>query len=343
MLYRDIPAELKGREMVVFMHRDVVPGGVAQDRSAPTVALAPEATLGEGQIGNARGITVDSQGNLYAADFANHRVVVLDAAGNLVRTVGNFGSGAGQLHEPSGVALDAAGNLYVADTWNARVSKFAPDGTFIKSWGSGTTAYGSAIADPATGAQVQKVATDTKGEAAANAANPLGFFGPRNVLVANDRVYITDTGNARIVVTDLEGHFVQQWGTKGSAATQLQEPIGLGVDEAGRIYVGDTWNARVQVFEATNGEVDPNPVATLPVRGWAPNTYNDPYIAVAGDGRVWASQGARNTIAEYDAAGQYVRRLRGDPALARPKGMAVGSDGALYAVNNGQHVLRFRP
>jgi uncharacterized protein (TIGR03663 family) len=343
MMYRDLPAELKGREMVVFMHRDVVPGGVAQGTSAPTVTLAPEATLGQGQIGNARGIALDEQGNLYVADFANHRVVVLDAAGNVVRTVGSFGSGAGQLHEPSGVALDAAGNLYVADTWNARVSKFAPDGSFIKSWGSGTTPYGNPVADPATGTQVQKVATDTKGEAAANAANPLGFFGPRNVLVSNDRVYIADTGNARIVVTDLEGNFVQQWGTKGSAATQLQEPIGLGVDASGRIYVGDTWNARVQVFQSASDAIDPSPVATLPVRGWAPNTYNDPYIAVAGDGRVWASQGARNTIAEYDAAGQYVRRLRGEPALAGPKGMAVGPGGALYAVNNRQQVLRFRP
>jgi uncharacterized protein (TIGR03663 family) len=344
MLYRDVPIELKGREMVVFMHRDVVPGGAARTTSIETTTLAPEATLGAGQIGNARGMTLDAQGNIYVADTTNHRIVVLDAQGTVVRTIGAWGNAPGQLFEPSGVAVDATGNVYVADTWNARVSKFGPDGTFIKSWGSGSTTLGEPTVDPATGQPVQKFVTDTTGEAAANAANPLGLFGPRNVLVANDRLYIADTGNARVVVTDLEGNVVEQWGTKGEAAGQLREPIGLGTDEQGRIYVGDTWNARVQVFQTTDGAVDPTPVATLPVAGWAPNTYNDPYIAVATDGRVWASQGARNTLAEYDAAGQNVRRLRGEPALAGPKGMAVAADGALFVVDSGaQQVVRFRP
>jgi len=344
MLYRDVPIELKGREMVVFMHRDVVPGGAAQATSIETTTLAPEATLGTGQIGNARGMTVDAQGNVYVADTSSHRVVVLDAQGSVVRTIGSWGNAPGQLFEPSGVSVDAQGNIYVADTWNARVSKFAPDGTFTNSWGSGSSMLGEPSTDPATGQQIQKFVTDTKGEAAANAANPLGLYGPRNVLVVNDRVYIADTGNGRVVVTDLEGNFVEQWGTKGEAAEQLREPIGLAADGQGRIYVGDTWNARVQVFQAVDGAVNPTPVATLPVAGWAPQTYNDPYIAVTTNGRVWASQGARNTVAEYDAAGQNVRRLRGEPALAGPKGMAVGADGALFVVDSGaQQVVRFRP
>lgn len=343
-LYRDVPIALKGREMVVFMHRDVVPGGVAKPAGVPTTALAPDAMLGAGQIGNARGMTVDAQGNVYVADSTDHRIVVLDKQGTLVRSIGSWGNGPGQLFEPSGVAVDGQGDVYVADTWNARVSKFAPNGTFIKSWGSGATPFGDPAVNSATGQQVQKFAVDTKGEAAGNANSPLGFYGPRNLLVVNDRVYIADTGNARVVVTDLDGNFVTQWGTKGEATGQLREPIGLGGDKQGRIYVGDTWNARVQVFQTTNGTVNPTPVATLPVAGWAPNTYNDPYIAVAADGRMWASQGARNTIAEYNAAGQNVRRLSGKPALSAPKGMAVAMDGALFVVNSGgQQVLRFRP
>jgi sugar lactone lactonase YvrE len=330
--------------MVVFMHRDVVPGGAARTDNVETTTLQPEATLAQGQITNPRGMTIDGQGNIYIADAGNHRIVVLSPSGDILRTVGSFGNGPGQLYEPSGVGVDAAGNMYVADTWNSRIAKFGPDGTFIKSWGTSNAAFDDPVVDPQTGQSAQRFATDNKGDAAANAANPLGFFGPRNVLVNGDRVYIADTGNTRIVVTDLDGNFVQQWGSKGDASGQLREPIGLGIDEAGRLFVGDTWNGRVQVFQTANGSVDAAPLTAFRVSGWAANTYNDPYIAVTPDGRVWASQGARNTIAEYDAAQQLVRRIASQPPFAAPKGLALSPDGALYVVNsNQQQVLRFKP
>jgi uncharacterized protein (TIGR03663 family) len=344
MLYRELPLQLKGREMEVYVRHDVAPGGGGQVNTIPTETIKPEEVFVQGELNSARGMTVDRNGNIYIADSLNHRIVVLSSQGEQRQAIGSVGNGEGQLNEPSGVSVDADGNVYVADTWNSRIVKFGPDGRFIKSWGTSTTPFGDSFTDPQTGQTIQRFATDTKGEAQANAQHPLSFFGPRNVLVLDDRVYITDTGNSRVVVTDREGNFIQQFGNKGSAAGQMHEPIGLGSDEQGRLYVGDTWNGRVQIFQrAADGTIDPVPAQTVEVRGWAANTYTDPYIAVAPDGRLWAALGARNMITAFDQSQQNPRRLKAEPALNAPKGIALGPDGALYALSSGRNeILRFR-
>jgi uncharacterized protein (TIGR03663 family) len=340
LLYRELPLELRGREMVVYMRRNVVPGGAATATSTPTETIAAEAVLAEGQFNNPRGMAVDDEGNVLVADANNHQIVVLAPDGQQVRTLGSFGNGDGELYEPSGVSVDHDGNVYVADTWNSRIVKFGPDGTFLKAWGTSTTAFGDPVVDPENGQSVQRYATDNQGLPELNEQNPLGFFGPRNLLVYDDRVYIADTGNSRIVVTDREGNLKDQFGSRGSGLDQLHEPIGLAIDEQNRLYIGDTWNGRIQVFQLSNdGMIEPTPLATINVPGWTAQTYHDPYIAAAPDGGVWASQGARNTVAEFDTDYQQSRRIKSEPPLLAPKGIAWGPDGSLYVVNSGQNQI----
>lgn len=63
-------------------------------------------------------------------------------------------------------------------------------------------------------------------------------------------MYVTDTYNHRVQVFDNDGAFLMQWGGYGSGPGQFYRPMGIGVASDGRIYVGDTWNGRVQVFGA---------------------------------------------------------------------------------------------
>jgi len=100
-----------------------------------TLAGAPEPGYEDGQGTAARfnfpsGIAVDTKGNLYVADTANHRVrkvtpesVVTTLAGN--GTPGNADGPAlqAQFRAPEGVAVDANGNVIVADTGNNRIRK----------------------------------------------------------------------------------------------------------------------------------------------------------------------------------------------------------------------------
>ena len=82
-------------------------------------------------------MATDAAGNVYVADFGNHRIQKFSSAGTYLAQWGSYGSGDGQFSTPRGVATDAAGNVYVADQGNHRIQKFG-DGTTpatTTSWG----------------------------------------------------------------------------------------------------------------------------------------------------------------------------------------------------------------
>src|SRR5579864_5446862 len=91
---------------------------------------ATSAALGLAAAGGGGGLAVDSAGNLYIADTANHCIRQVSPAG-IITTVAGVGfagfSGDGgaataaALTFPYSVALDALGNLYIADTINQRI------------------------------------------------------------------------------------------------------------------------------------------------------------------------------------------------------------------------------
>ena len=81
------------------------------------------------------GVAVDSAGNVFIADSANHRLRKVTPDG-VIHTIAGDGapgfSGDGgdalgaRLNLPAGLALDASGNLWVADTENSRIRKLTP-------------------------------------------------------------------------------------------------------------------------------------------------------------------------------------------------------------------------
>jgi len=99
------------------------------------------------QISSPTGLALDSSGALYVADFDNHRIRKVDAAGN-IQTVAGDGTGgfnndglaatATSLFNPTDVAFDAAGNMFIADMRNQRVRRLdAASGTIGTIAGTG--------------------------------------------------------------------------------------------------------------------------------------------------------------------------------------------------------------
>jgi YYY domain-containing protein len=167
-----------------------------------------------GEFRQPRGAAVDSQGNVYIADFDNHRIQKLDPQLNPLIAWGESGNLPGQFKQPCEVDVDERDTVYVADTWNGRVQVFDSGGQYLREWGS-------------------------------------GLFGPRGIAVsASGKVYLVDTGNHRVLRFDTEGKQEASWGGPGSKPGQFSEPYGVAIDSKGRVYVCDNGNARLQIFSA---------------------------------------------------------------------------------------------
>ena len=110
------------------------------------------------QLANPTDLAVDAAGNLYIADFENHRVRFVDIATGLISTVagtgvaGNDGDGgpatAARLRNPSDVDLDADGNVWLTDMSNHRVRRFTVGGNIEAVVGSGLRGYGGDGGNP---------------------------------------------------------------------------------------------------------------------------------------------------------------------------------------------------
>jgi len=102
-------------------------GGFGGDGGPATEALlhAPSA------------IAIDAQGNLYTADFMNHRIRKIDTNG-IITTVAGTGEPKyngddlpaleANIGEPCGVAVDSKGYVYIGDQINLRVRVVTPSG-----------------------------------------------------------------------------------------------------------------------------------------------------------------------------------------------------------------------
>lgn len=244
-----------------------------------------------------RGVMVADDGTRYVADTANHRVWIVRPDGD-VEPIGTFGNSPGQFSEPWDVVVDTQGNLYVADTWNHRIQKFNKDGEFQKAWGG--MAQVRELGDP---------------------ANQGLFFGPRGLAIGtNDELYVTDTGNKRVQVFDLEGNFLREFGGVGRAPGQLDEPVGIAINADGLVAVADTWNRRVQLFTETGTVIRQWDIPTWDTS----NPDEKPFLALTGD-QVFVTDPLHQRVLAFDITGDFKWALSASAGadLMFPQGIAV--------------------
>jgi uncharacterized protein (TIGR03663 family) len=271
-----------------------------------------------------RGLAIAADGSLYIADTMNHRIQHISANGEVINIWGQFGSTeqgnapGGTFNEPWGIDVAPDGSVYVADTWNHRIQHFTADGEFLDMFGS----FGQAD-------------------------NPTSFWGPRDVaLDSNGRIYITDTGNKRIVVFDELGA-VGEFGGFGLDSGFLDEPVGIAIDEDNRIYVADTWNQRIQVFTEESDGIFQS-IMQWPIVGWYGQSLNNkPYLAIAPGGNICTTDPEGPRVLCFNQTGEFVtgwsNAVEMGTVLGNPSGIAFDTTCGAWITDSSSGIfMRFQ-
>lgn len=159
--------------------------------------------------------------------------------------------GAPMIPRPNhGTAVDpATGNVYVVNPSNDRIEVYDQSGSPVNNWLNGST--------------------------------PVNYFGstgtgpgqmrdPVDGVISNGVLYVSDESQSKVSAFSLTGTYLGRWGTKyGTDTYDFRGAVGLDADSQGLIYVTDTYNDRIQVF---------NPAQARTYETTAPSTptYSSP-------------------------------------------------------------------
>lgn len=243
---------------------------------------------------------------------------------------------ASRFSDPYGVAIGPRGAIYVADGGEAnRIRIVQPDGA-VSTLAGGKEGF-----------------VDGPGAAAA-------FNTPSAIALDHlGNLYVADTGNHAIrriapggAVTTLAGNGSPGYVDGIGRAAQFNGPVGIAVDDAGIVYVADTYNDRIR-------RIAPDGTVTTLAGTGKPNLFDGPGPAAAFDTPSALAVDHDGNLYIADTGNNAVRRLRPDgtvdtlalppeaerrPALRRPVGLAVTRDGYLYIVASaGGRILQMTP
>jgi len=147
-----------------------------------------------------------------------------------------------------------------------------------------------------------------------------------------------DHSERSIVANFILPHFVLQWGSHGSQKGQFIKPRDVAVDASGRVYVADTGNHRVQVFDGEG--------QWLQTWSGGDKAFVEPLaIAMDSHGNVLVLDSHTNWIQRFDAEGHYLSRLGGPSAgFFRARELAVDGQDNVYVADTGfSHIIKYSP
>jgi DNA-binding beta-propeller fold protein YncE len=250
------------------------------------------------------GIAVSRGGNrICVADPGSKAVHVFDLRAGSYTLVRSAGGQA--LSSPVGVALDERGNLYVTDSERAEILVFDP------------------------------------------ALRPLFSFGkeqqlqrPTGIAAAGDRLFVADTAAHQVVVFAVNGETARElfrFGGRGTGPGLLNYPVDIAVSGKDRVYVNDSMNFRVQIFDGQGRYLK-----TLGSPGSSSGHFQrSKGIALDSDGNLYVVDALADTVQIFDEEARFMLNF-GGPGAGRgefwlPAGMAIDDADRIYVVDSYNH------
>ncbi len=201
-----------------------------------------------------------------------------------------------------GVCVDDNGYIYTKSSlYNPPfINKFDQNGNYIKGWGY----YGS---------------------------EPGNFWAAGNIHYYNGILYITDVFLRRIQIFNTEGNLLGIWTASGKEPGRFLSPRKIEVSNNEKIFVADTRNKRVQVFNK-KGELE------MIIGGEDKAYFAEPItLAVDDEGNIFVGDKEAGRIYKFDKKGNMITSwptyIPNSYIIDQMQDIAVDKDGYVYVLD----------
>jgi tripartite motif-containing protein 71 len=228
-----------------------------------------------------------------------------------------------KIEEPAGLALSPRGTILVLDKgieikangssyFRSRLVKFGPDLKPQLDWG---TSMGS--------------------------PNSETLNCPQGVCVdGQDKVYVADTQNHRVVELDPEESLLAAWGPDGKQQGSGWLPVGVVTDLKGHVFVSDITDNEVRKFD-DSGRL----LLKWGGKGQARGKFNQPYgLACDASGNLYVADTGNNRIQKFSGSGKFLKAWGGKGVekgqFLGPRAVALGPYGKVWVADTENHRLQ---
>ncbi len=280
---------------------------------APDHALGASSTFGTTGL-SPRGITIDSAGNIYTANYRSDTVTKITPAG-VSSTFGTTGL------SPRGITIDSAGNIYTANYRSNTVTKITPAGVSSTFGTTGSRPMGITIDSDRNIYTANSGANTVTKITPAGVSSTLGTTGSSPYAITIDSSGNIYTANYRSdTVTK-----ITSGGTSSTLGTTGSGPLGITIDSAGNIYTANDGSDTVT-------KITPAGVSsTLGTTGTWPHS-----ITIDSAGNIYTANYRSNTVTKITV--RSTSSTLGTTGLS-PRGLTIDSAGNIYTANDGSDTV----
>ncbi|MCA9400747.1 MAG: 6-bladed beta-propeller [Candidatus Omnitrophica bacterium] len=271
---------------------------------------------------SAAGLAVDTRGNIYITETSEQSIKKFDER-DILLTFGAEGRSRGQFDEPAGIFVDQEDRIYIVDTDNKRI-------------------------------QILKNSGNQK---------PLLVFNDQSVPMIDYQetipaeLALSDvqlSPNAEVFTLSQRNHMVvrhggvnQVIGSRGREDGQFNAPAAIHYGWDNRIYVADTGNNRIQIFDQ-DGVFE----YAFGQRGSKTGEFNAPQgVAVNSRGMIFVADSNNHRIQMFNKDGIFFRtfgrrsnagrdEIPQDGTFETPTALAIDILDRLYVVDQGNHRIQ---